>query len=565
MGSGETGKGGWAAAAAVLAGAGVRSVFGLPGDDLDALAAVRGEGLGFTLCRDQRNAVFMATGYAIQSGALGVAVVGKGPAVTNTVTGLLEARCSAAPVLVLSGGTSAEHAGSGAFQELDQVSVLRPLVKWAARVEHPSRLVPLLRQAILAAQDGVPGPVYLELPDHLAKEEIPVSHDGVATELPTAVTLSDSSPAVAALRAATRPTILVGGGMRHRNAGRRVERLAEAFGAAVACTASGRGAVDEALPLFCGLSGLYTPEPVGPLWTETDCVLVLGSRLEETATFGWPDRIGKDVPVVQVNLSAGELSTEFGGPAVIADAGTVVDALLAHAPAKPAAWAGRVAEVHRELRTAHQDTLARLRTEGELCIAELLEALDEVLPADRILVQENGLQDMWSYRFPLWTCSGGAGSVVPSEQTSLGFGAAAAVGVRQAAPDRPVVAFVGDGAFGLFAADLPTAVREGGLLYVVLRNGGYGWLQAQLDQRDGGVPGAAFVDEALVSATAPELPGLHQRSVTGRDNLRAELTEAWKLCAAGRTVVLDVPVRLEDSMFGGEKAGGDFPLLPGPA
>jgi acetolactate synthase-1/2/3 large subunit len=568
-----TARGCWQAAVGMLARAGVRSVFGLPGDDLDALAAAETAGLHFILCRDQRNATFMATGYALQSGALGVVLTGKGPAVTNTVTGLLEARSSAAPVLLIAGGTSAERLGSGAFQELDQMSVVRPLVKWAARVEHPSRLVPLLHRAMLIARGGVPGPVYLELPDHLLTEEIPLPATVPATGVahPVAITVDPEDPVLALVRSAARPVVLVGGGMRHANGGRRIERFAEAFGAAVACTASGRGAVDETLPMFCGLAGLYTPQAARALWAETDCVLSLGSRLEETATFGWPEQLRTTVPIVQVNVDPSEFSTEYAGPLVLADAGTLLDAWLARAPAPDPAspagrpqWAARVAAVHQKLRTTHREMLQRLRDDPGLHIVEVLDALTAVLPGDQILVQENGLQDMWSYQFPHYACDASAGSVVPSEQTSLGFGAAAAVGVKHGAPQRTVVAFVGDGAFGLFDADLPTAVAEGGVLYVVLRNGGYGWLQTQLEQRDKPVPGYAFVDPTQAGATAPAVPGLHQVSVTSKAELASAVAEAWKACHAGRTVVLNVAVRMQDAMFGGATANGDFPKPPDP-
>lgn len=557
--------GSWKAAAAVLRDAGVTTVFGLPGDDMDALEAVADAGIRFVLCRDQRNAVFMATGYAIQSGDLGVALIGKGPAVTNAVTGLLEASCSAAQVLLLSAGTAVERRGSGAFQELDQLSVIAPLVKWAARVDHPDRLVPQLRRAELVARNGH-GPVYLELPDHLLKAEIPLPPGAAGLETPAGVTVAAESPAWQALLAAKRPILLVGGGMRHRNRDRVVERFAEELGAAVACTASGRGTVDESAPLFCGLAGLYTPEPAARLWAETDCVVALGSRLEETAIFQWPERIGKDVPVIQVNVDAAHFATDFDGPKVLADAGAVLHAWRSlPGGSRNADWAATVHSVHAELHAAHEEQLRTLRRSPQLHIAEVLDALDAVLPPDRILVQENGLQDMWSYRFPLYSCAGGAGSVVPSEQTSLGFGAAAAVGVKRAAPDRPVVAFVGDGAFGLFAADLPTALaQDGGLLYVVLRNGGYGWLQAQVDQRDRSLPGYAFVDPAAVSAQAPNLPELRQVTAADKATLVSDVTEAWKLCEAGHVVVLNVPARLEDALFAGEAAGGDFPVVNGP-
>lgn len=560
-------RGCWSAAVQVLALGGVESVFGLPGDDLDALAAVSAAGLSFTLCRDQRNAVFMATGYALQSGDLGVAIVGKGPAVTNTLTGLLEARSSAAPVLLLAGGTATEQRGNGAFQELDQLAVVAPLTKWSARVDHPDRLVPLLRRAMLVAADGVPGPVYLELPDHLlAAEFTPPAAPVAVPEAPAGLSLHPDSAALSLVRAARRPIVLVGGGLRHRNGDRRVERFAEAAGAAVTATASGRGAVDESLPLFIGLAGLYAPEAAAGLWADTDCVISLGSRLEETARYGWPAEIGTDVPVVQVNVSAAELRTDLAGAAVLADAGALLDAWIAElAPGRGASgWMHRVTEVHTGLRSAHREELDRPRDGDTPRIADVLDALARVLPGDLILVQENGLQDMWSYQFPRYACDGDAGSIVPSEQTSLGFGAAAAVGVRRAAPERPVVAFVGDGAFALFDADLPTAVAEGGILYVVLRNGGYGWLQTQLAQRADPIPGRSFVDPATIAARAPDLPGLHQITVTGRAALPSEVAEAWKRCQDGAVVVLNVPVSLTDALFAAHQAGGDFPVPPDP-
>ncbi|MGQ4384841.1 thiamine pyrophosphate-binding protein [Streptomyces sp. SAS_270] len=561
----------WATAAAVLSASGVHTVFGLPGDDMNALAALHEAGIRFVLCRDQRNAVFMATGWAMQSGEVAVAVVGKGPAVTNTVTGLLEASASAAPVVLLSGGTPAQHRGSGAFQELDQLAVVAPLVKYAARVEHPDRLVPTLQRALLIARHEH-GPVYVELPEQLLAEGGKVTQGAVAAptvaETPYEITVPADSAALRTLRGARRPIVLVGGGMRHRNGGGSVERFAERIGAAVACTASGRGAVDESSPLFCGLSGLYTPKEAVRLWADTDCVVALGSRLEETATFQWPEGIGRDVPVVQVNLAAADFATDRQGPKVLADAGATVDSWLAHLrqedTADPA-WAATVREVNAEIHTANREWLKELAHSPDLHIAEVLRALDAELPADRVLVQENGLQDMWSYRFPLYSCASGAGSIVPSEQTSLGFGAAAALGVKLAAPQRPVVAFVGDGAFAMAAADLPTAVRYGGgLLYVVLRNGGYGWLQVQLDQRESPLPDHAFVDPEAVGVQAPQLVGLHQVTVADKASLAADVARAWEKCAAGNVVVLNVPVRLSDALFGADVAGGDFPVLGEP-
>ncbi|MEV4561062.1 thiamine pyrophosphate-binding protein [Kitasatospora sp. NPDC049285] len=572
----STVTGAWRAAVALLRRHGVSDAFGLPADDLDLLEALDGSGIRLVLCRDQRNALFMATGYALQSGRTGIAFTGKGPAVTNTVTGLLEARCSAAPVVLLSAGTPVEHRGSGAFQELDQLAVVAPLVKWAARVDSPQRLVPMLRRALLTAREGVPGPVYLELPDHLLGADIPLPGLDVDAEQdaaeqesavrPSRVHLPDGSPARRLLAAAERPVLLVGGGVRHANRDGALERFAERLGAAVFATASGRGAFDERHPQFCGLSGLYLPEPAGDLWRETDLVVALGSRLEETATYGWPQRIGREVPVVQVNLDAAEFHTDHAGPKVLADAAALLAGELAEPLPRPAGnadWVRRTTEIHHRLHEEHAKQLAELGAEPRPRIPELLAALAEVLPDDLVLVQENGLQDMWSYKYPLYACGPDGGSVVPSEQTSLGFGAAAAAGVKAAAPERPVVALVGDGAFALFDADLPTLIdHQLGVLYLVLRNGGYGWLQSQLDQRPAPLPGYRFTDPAASHLGARALPGLRQFTLDDRGTLRADLERAWQLTREGHPVVLNVPVELTDALFASAPAGGDFPVLP---
>ncbi|WP_326590246.1 thiamine pyrophosphate-binding protein [Streptomyces brevispora] len=562
--------GSWNVVVQVLEQAGVQDAFGLPADDLDLLGALDTTGIRLVLCRDQRNALFMATGYALQSGRTGIAFTGKGPAVTNALTGLLEAKSSAAPLVLLSAGTSANRRGAGAFQELDQLAVVAPLVKWAARIDDPARLVPMLRRALLIAREGVPGPVYLELPDHLLTAEIPyagVEADEYEALRPRTVQLAEDSTAVRTLKSAERPVLLVGGGMRHHNADRTLERLADHMGAAVFCTASGRGAFDESHPRFCGLAGLYLPEAAGELWLDTDCVVTLGSRLEETATFGWPCRIGTEVPVVQVNVEAAEFHTDFAGPKVLADAAALIAGQLAResvcAPSPD--WRRRTAAIHESLHTAHRAHLAELAEKPELHIAEVLAALSDVLPDDLVLVQENGLQDMWSYSYPVHHAAPAGGSVVPSEQTSLGFGAAAAAGVKAAAPDRPVVALVGDGAFGLFESDLVTvAEQQLAVLYVVLDNGGYGWLQSQLDQREKPLPRYRFTDPAGPRPGGREVPGVQRQLLADKATLRADVAQAWKYCESRRPVVLHVPVAMTDSLFGAVAGGGDFPLLPAP-
>ncbi|KOV15494.1 acetolactate synthase large subunit [Streptomyces sp. XY413] len=567
----RTYPGAWHAVADHLHHLGAGVVFGLPGDDMDLLGALEGTDTRFVLCRDQRNALFMATGYALASGRPGICAVGKGPALTNTLTGVLEAASAAAPVVLIAGGTALDRLGTGAFQELDQLAAVRPYVKWAARVDHPDRLAGVLEKAVAVAVNGTPGPVYVEIAEQTAGEPVtrvgPWRSAAPQRQTPDPEVLRTTADAIAAAR---RPLLLVGGGARHRNADRLLEAFAERLGAAIFTTASGRGTIAEDHPLFCGVSGLYTVAPADRLWRESDLVIALGSRLEETATFGWPDAAG--LPVIQVVTGEESLVTGRPGTGVLGDVGRTVAAWsrLLDGHAGDTAWTERVHAV----REAHAARAAERAAAADAAadaagpatgvpVARVLSALAGAVPETRVLVQENGLQDMWSYFYPHWSCGALGGSVVPSEQTPLGFGAAAAVGVALAEPGRPVVAVVGDGAFNLFRSELPTVADAGvAVLYVVLDNGGYGWLQTNLDRVSGTGSRFAFTaDRPTGSEGLAGAYGLGFWRVDNPGDLHGVLHTAWQHCADNNTAgVVEVRVSLADSPPGTSGAGGDFPL-----
>ncbi|GAB1689007.1 thiamine pyrophosphate-binding protein [Krasilnikovia sp. M28-CT-15] len=557
-------RSGWQAVVEGLHQLGVQTLFGLPSDDLHLLAALEERDMRMVLSRDQRNAMFMAIGHALAGGTTAVCVVGKGPAVTNTVTGLLEANAARVPVVLLATGTAAERRGTGAFQELDQLSIVRPLVKWCHRVDTPQRLGAALERAFFVAANGAPGPVYLELPEEIGGGPVPEREWRRAPAHRPAPDPDAYAAALAAVRRADRPMLLIGGGARHRNTDRIIERLAERLGAPMITTASGRGVVDEDHPHFCGLAGLYAHPATTDLWARTDLVVALGSRLEETATFGWEHRCPAP-PVVQINVAEADVVHDRPGPIVLADVRRTVSALLEGlGPAGPGTpHVAGPASVRGAALAQHTDRLTEAAAGPHLRIVEILAAVQDLAP-DRILVQENGLQDMWSYFWPAYT---GGTFVAPSEQTSLGFGAAAAVGVSLAVPARTTVALVGDGAFNLFRSDLATAVEAGaGVLYVVLDNGGYGWLQQQLTQHSGGRSRFRFTRPRPVAgstAGADGPAGEWTVRVADRDALRPALRQGLRWCRRGRPAVVVVDVRLDDVAPGLDELAGDFPAVQG--
>ncbi|SCW30149.1 acetolactate synthase-1/2/3 large subunit [Paenibacillus tianmuensis] len=539
----------------------VEYIFGLPSDDLKILSSLSSSDIRFILCRDQRNSLFMASGYALTSDQLAVCIVGKGPALTNTVTGLLEAQNLGVPLLLIASGTGSEKLGTKAFQEADQLSVVKPLVKWAYRVEHPDRLVWALERAAFVAVNGGKGPVYLELPEHVAEQTVPVKLPfSKLKRLTCSPSPYELDAAWAALQQSRRPVILVGGGMKPRLRGS-IEPLAAKLGAALFTTASGRGAVDEEDPLFCGVAGLYTDNSIRRIWEEADVVLTLGSRLEETATFEW-DVLLEHTPVIQVNVNVNDFSHQYRGDKVLGDGYSAVGHWLSHIHRQPdQAWLNRIAGCKQEAFRKKEEYMDLVKKRAAIHVSEVLDVLQTAFPEDCILVQENGLQDMWSYFYPYCRFTGNSLSIVPSDQTSLGFGAAAAVGAS-VADRRPVVALVGDGAFNLFKSDFITAVQYRiPLIYLVMSNGGYGWLQYQLNQLNFEDKPFQFVsDTPLEHMNVVEHEHVEQIVIHEKEELSAKLQLAYSKFQRNKLVVVMIPVGLEDVHEKIRHIYGDFPL-----
>src|SRR5689334_4459369 len=158
----------------VLARHGVTHLFTLCGGHISPiLTGAQGKGIKVVDVRDEGNAVFAADAVARMTGTIGVAAVTAGPGVTNTITALKNAQMAQTPLLLLGGATATLLKGRGSLQDIDQLTLMKPLVKWATAVKTVPALVPTLERAIAIAKDGVPGPVFLEVPvDILYPEEI---------------------------------------------------------------------------------------------------------------------------------------------------------------------------------------------------------------------------------------------------------------------------------------------------------------------------------------------------------------------------------------------------------
>ncbi|EMA6342444.1 thiamine pyrophosphate-binding protein [Bacillus cytotoxicus] len=534
-------------------------VYGLPSDDLQLMNVIEEYGIEFLVNRDQRNAVFMATGHALASKSLGVCIVGKGPAVSNCVTGLLEAQSQNVPILIIASGTRTKVYGDKkAFQEANQMSLVSPLVKWCHRLENPDSIGWVLKKALFMALNGKPGPVYIEIPEDIGElyvdlESVQFSPISISRTLPDPNFLREFRKKIIE---AKRPLLLLGGGSNSLTDTYLLTQFSNVINAAVFVTASGRGAYDESQKLFCGLAGLYSPKQLFPIVQDSDLIITVGSKLEETALFGW-DQVLRTKEVIQINNTEEDFNLKFNGMRLVGDAELTLNYILSmiEAPLDKEKWVEQIVQLKKQLT---EKKIECLENSEYLKVAHVLNGMQMYAPSNAIFVHENGLQDMWSYYFPYLSLKEGQNAIVPSEQTSLGFGVSATIGVAKTNINRPVIAFVGDGAFNLFRSELETVINNKiPVIYVVLKNGGYGWLQFQNKNKERRNP-YSFVNQEL-PLVGMKNSQLEVLSLDDKDDVLSTFKYVYEQYAQRKTVILECIVQLEDVPDSLKEIYGDFP------
>lgn len=530
----------WRAICEALEAEGVEYVFGLPGspvylyNDLWDFPTVRP-----VLVRMETSAVFMAMAYARVSGKVGVLHASPGPGMANLVPGLLEAFYACSPIIAVCSAASRRFEGQGGFQDAPSLALVRPVTRWAARIDLPERTTWTMQRAFALARGGKPGPVYVEVPADVAAQEAAMP----AYRPPLAPLRPAPDPAALARAArllddAERPVIFCGGGVGLSGAEGELVALAERLDAPVVTTPCGRGSISEEHRLAFGGVGLYRTRSSARPLDEADCVLVVGSRLEELQT-----GLGRYFParakVVQIDVDPFEL-----GRVVEADVALAADAKLALAalagavePRAGRPWLEELAAFRAQYEQAVE--LECAPSDGALKTKQIVHALNRVFDDGFILVHENGGQDVWSYSSPYVKVTEHRGCVAPAEQTVMGLGVAGAIGAKLAAPGTHVVCVTGDGAFQMYAKEIPTALQyRAPVLWIVLDNASLHWVKWIA-----AATGARY--HAVDFEAMPDLVGVARASGAYAERLQAPPELAEALARARRALEDGVPAVLD--------------------
>ncbi|QKZ16352.1 thiamine pyrophosphate-binding protein [Streptomyces chartreusis] len=536
----------WDLIARTIADAGCRLVIGLPSDEPGLLDAADChpdlEALGV---RDQRVGACAAIGHTAVSGRPAVLALNSGPSFVNALTGLLEASSLGCSTVVITTRIPASELGRGGFQQLDQLAMAAPLAKWSFLVEQADQLVWALRRAVHMAVNGAPGVVVLEIAHEVLEADLRAAEPmGSVRRLTTVAPDEAVEEAARLLRHAQRAVVVAGGGAKAAGAGEVLLGLAERLDAPLFTTASGRGVIDENHPLAQGLIGLYTSPAAQPLLDDADLVFVIGSRLEETARMGW------------FSPGAGRLIQLDSDPAAFslvaeADVNLLGDATLTlrrllgvlgarDADATDSAWRRRIGQVRHEPRPAPG------AEDMALSAPDAITATIDAFGRDLILVQENGLHDMWGYYYPVVSVSDRSTVISPGEQTMVGFGLGAALGAAVTDRSRPTVVICGDGAAEMSLAALPTAAEQNcGVTVLMLDNRGFGWPRFVRSHSDSDDSLTRFATPSHVGRVVESLGGWTAGPAT-REELAAALEKARLVTADGGIVLISVRVADED-------------------
>ncbi|MGW3962804.1 glyoxylate carboligase [Amycolatopsis sp. NPDC005003] len=455
----------------VLESEGVDTVFGCPGAAILPLYnALQGRAIEHLIVRHEEGATHMADGWARTNGRVGVAIGTSGPAGTNMITGLYTAHADSIPMICITGQAATTKLHQEAFQAVDIVEIAKPVTKWAVQVKEAAQLPWIFREAFRVARSGRPGPVLIDLPIDVQKQDIEWDS---SIDSPLPVTRVTPAPArveraLDLLLAAERPLILAGGGVVLGEASEQLRAAAERLDVPVQVTLMGKGSFPEDHELFAGMAGIQTSQRwANAAFLESDLVLALGARFGDRHT-GELSVYRGDRKFVHVDIEPTQLGKVFGPDlGIVSDTREFLDALLTALEKRSVPprreWVGRIGELKEAL--PRRDDFDSLPIKAPRVFKEINETFGE----DTYFVTAIGLYQIWSGQFQKahkprhYQVCGQAGP--------LGWEIPAAIGVKKARPDAEVVGVVGDYSFQFLVEELAVAAQyDVGFVLIMLNN-----------------------------------------------------------------------------------------------
>ncbi|HEX2535262.1 MAG TPA: biosynthetic-type acetolactate synthase large subunit [Chitinophagaceae bacterium] len=531
---------------------GVDTIFGYPGGAImpiyDALYDYQ-EKLKHILVRHEQGGIHAAQGYARASGRVGVVFATSGPGATNLVTGLADAQIDSTPLVCITGQVFAHLLGTDAFQETDVINITTPVTKWNYQVTDATEIPEVLAKAFYIAKSGRPGPVLIDITKNAQIQQFayggykPCNHIRSYRPKPI-VRKSYVEEAARMINAAEKPFVIFGQGVILGKAEKEFKQFLDKSGIPAAWTIMGLSALPTDHPLNMGMLGMHGNYGPNVLTNECDVLIAVGMRFDDRVT-GRLDKYAKQAQVIHLDIDPAEIDKNVKAAVPVwGDCKETLPLLteLVEQKVYPQ-WLQRFKEFQQKEEEKciypemHPDT-------DEMSMAEVIDQLNELTGGNAVVVTDVGQHQMVTCRYARFNES--KSNITSGGLGTMGFALPAAIGAKFGAPDRTVVAVIGDGGVQMTIQELGTIMQSKINVKILILNNQFLGMVRQWQQ--------LFHDKrySFVDITSPDFVmvakgyGIEGQSVNERSGLKAALQAMLEHPGA---YLLEVMVGKENNVF----------------
>lgn len=531
---------------------GVDTIFGYPGGAImpiyDALYDFQSD-MKHILVRHEQGGIHAAQGYARTSGRVGVVFATSGPGATNLVTGLADAMIDSTPLVCITGQVFAHLLGTDAFQETDVINITTPVTKWNHQVTEASEIPAALAKAFYIAKSGRPGPVLIDITKNAQLQKFDfegyVKCNHIRSYRPKPIVRKEYVQQAADLiNNAQKPFVIFGQGVILGKAEKEFKTFIEKAGIPAAWTILGLSALPTDHPLNVGMLGMHGNYGPNVLTNECDVLIAIGMRFDDRVT-GKLDKYAKQAKVIHLDIDPSEIDKNVKAHVPVwGDCKETLPMLTEMIETKMyPQWVQKFRDFQKE--EEEQVIQEELNpTTEKMTMGEVINVLNELTNGEAVIVTDVGQHQMVACRYAKFNKS--KSNVTSGGLGTMGFALPAAIGAKYGAPERTVVAVIGDGGFQMTCQELGTIMQAGVNVKILILNNEFlgmvrQWQQLFHDKR------YSFVDiqspNFVKLAAAYDIPG---QSVKERKDLRGALET---MLNTDSSFLLEVMVGKENNVF----------------
>ncbi|MBW1297368.1 biosynthetic-type acetolactate synthase large subunit [Aquimarina litoralis] len=530
---------------------GVDLIYGYPGGAImpvyDELYKFQ-DRLHHVLTRHEQGATHAAQGYARTSGKVGVAIATSGPGATNFVTGIADAQIDSTPMVCITGQVGSHLLGSDAFQETDIIGISTPITKWNHQVTRAEDIPSVLAKAFYIARSGRPGPVLIDITKDAQFGELDFKYEkckGVRSYKPVPETDPKTLQQAAELiNSAKKPMIVFGQGVILGEAEEELKNFIEKSGVPAAWTILGLSALPTAHPLNVGMVGMHGNYGPNKLTNECDLLIAIGMRFDDRVT-GNLETYAKQAKIIHFEIDPAEVNKNV--EVDVAVMGNVKHTLAEILPlVEPNTYENWLQEF-KDFDAVEYDKVIKdelYPSKEGLSMGEVLRGINEETKGDAVIVSDVGQHQMIACRYAEFVKS--KSNVTSGGLGTMGFALPAAIGAKMGAPEREVVAIIGDGGYQMTIQELGTIFQTRVPVKIVVLNNDFlgmvrQWQQLFFDKR---YASTEMVNPDFITIAK----GYHiaAKRVTKREELQSAIEE---MLASKEPYFLEVCVEKENNVF----------------